>query len=65
VSRLLNPLTGSNTWVQYDGTTVVRKVWNGRCVQGRPAARREKLIAAGALPYDLIGEALAGARLVL
>lgn len=28
--RLLNPLTGSNTWVEYDGTTVVRKVWQGR-----------------------------------
>src|SRR5258708_3162063 len=30
VSRRLRPLTGSTTWVQYDGTTVVRKVWNGR-----------------------------------
>src|SRR2546430_14081566 len=30
VKRLLHPLTGSNTWVEYDGTTVVRKVWNGR-----------------------------------
>ena len=28
--RLLNPLTGSTTWVEYNGTTVVRKVWNGR-----------------------------------
>jgi len=28
--RLLLPLTGSTTWVEYDGTTVVRKVWNGR-----------------------------------
>jgi len=28
--RLLRPLTGSTTWVEYDGTTVVRKVWNGR-----------------------------------
>lgn len=28
--RLVNPLTGSTTWVEYDGTTVVRKVWNGR-----------------------------------
>jgi hypothetical protein len=28
--RLLRPLTGSNTWVEYEGTTVVRKVWNGR-----------------------------------
>jgi hypothetical protein len=30
VSRLLHPLTGSATWVDYDGTTVARKVWNGR-----------------------------------
>jgi hypothetical protein len=30
LSRRLRPLTGSNTWVEYDGTTVVRKVWNGR-----------------------------------
>jgi len=28
--RLLNPLRGSTTWVEYEGTTVVRKVWNGR-----------------------------------
>jgi len=28
--RLLHPLTGSTTWVEYDGITVVRKVWNGR-----------------------------------
>jgi hypothetical protein len=32
VSRLLHPLTGSKTWVEYDGTTAVRKVWNGRAV---------------------------------
>ncbi|HEX5734485.1 MAG TPA: hypothetical protein VF131_16740 [Blastocatellia bacterium] len=30
LKRLLNPLTGSTTWVEYEGTTVVRKVWNGR-----------------------------------
>jgi hypothetical protein len=30
VSRLLHPLSGSTAWAQYDGTTVVRKVWNGR-----------------------------------
>lgn len=29
LSRLQKPLTGSKTWVEYDGTTVVRKVWNG------------------------------------
>jgi len=30
LSRLVHPLTGSKEWVQYEGTTVVRKVWNGR-----------------------------------
>jgi hypothetical protein len=30
LSRRLRPLTGSNTWVEYEGTTVVRKVWDGR-----------------------------------
>jgi hypothetical protein len=46
--RLLNPLTGSSTWVEYTGTTVVRKVWNGRAnlveltVDG-PAGRLEGL----------------------
>jgi hypothetical protein len=30
LSRLLHPLTGSTTWVEFEGTTVVRKVWNGR-----------------------------------
>ena len=29
LKRLLRPLTGSTTWVEYDGTTVVRKIWNG------------------------------------
>ena len=29
ISRRLRPLTGSTTWVEYDGTSVVRKVWNG------------------------------------
>jgi hypothetical protein len=30
LKRLLRPLTGSTTWVEYEGTTVVHKVWNGR-----------------------------------
>ncbi len=30
LKRLVHPLTGSTTWVEYEGTTVVRKVWNGR-----------------------------------
>jgi len=28
--RLVHPLTGSSIWVDYEGTTVVRKVWEGR-----------------------------------
>lgn len=30
LKRLQHPLTGSKSWVEYEGTTVVRKVWNGR-----------------------------------
>jgi hypothetical protein len=30
LSRLLHPLSGSTTWVEYEGSTTVRKVWNGR-----------------------------------
>jgi hypothetical protein len=30
LKRLLHPLTGSKTWIEYDGTTTVKKVWNGR-----------------------------------
>jgi hypothetical protein len=29
LSRRLHPLTGSQTWVEYDGTTTVRPVWGG------------------------------------
>jgi len=32
--RLQHPLTGSDTWVEYDGTSVVRKVWDGRANLG-------------------------------
>lgn len=28
--RRLHPLTGSTTWVEMDGTTLCRKVWDGR-----------------------------------
>jgi hypothetical protein len=34
ISRRLKPLTGSTTWVEYEGTSVVRKVWNGRANLG-------------------------------
>lgn len=30
LKRLLHPLTGSTSWVECDGTTVVRKVWGGK-----------------------------------
>ena len=28
--RLAQPLTGSSEWVEYEGTSIVRKVWGGR-----------------------------------
>ncbi len=30
VSRLQHPLIGSTSWTEYEGTTVVSKIWNGR-----------------------------------
>ncbi len=30
VRRLRHPLTGSTTWVEYEGLSVVRPVWDGR-----------------------------------
>jgi hypothetical protein len=48
LSRLQKPLSGSTTWLEYVGTTVVRKVWEGRAnlveldVEG-PAGRLEAL----------------------
>jgi hypothetical protein len=30
IRRLLHPLTGSNDWVDLNGTVRVRKIWNGR-----------------------------------
>lgn len=48
LARRLRPLTGSTTWVEYDGTSVVRKVWNGAANLGEleldgPAGRIEGL----------------------
>jgi hypothetical protein len=46
--RLVHPLTGSTAWVEYDGTSMVRRVWEGRAnlveldVRG-PAGRLEAL----------------------
>ena len=46
--RLVKPLTGSITWVEYDGTSVVRPVWNGAANLGEleldgPAGRIQGL----------------------
>ncbi|WP_447735131.1 hypothetical protein [Rhodanobacter soli] len=30
LKRLAHPLSGSKEWVEYEGVTTVRKVWNGR-----------------------------------
>ena len=34
LKRRQNPLTGSNTWVELDGISTVRKVWDGRANLG-------------------------------
>ena len=46
--RLRHSLTGSTTWVEYDGTDMVRTVWDGRANLGEveldgPAGRLELL----------------------
>ena len=48
LSRLVKPLTGSTTWVEYEGTSVVRPVWNGAANLGEleldgPAGRIQGL----------------------
>jgi hypothetical protein len=30
LKKLMHPLTGSNDWVEFDGTSVTRKIWDGR-----------------------------------
>jgi len=34
IKRLLHPLSGSSEWVEYDGTHVIDKVWDGRANLG-------------------------------
>ena len=34
IRRLQHPLTGSKEWVEYDGSSIVRKVWGGRANLG-------------------------------
>ena len=48
LKRLVNPLSGSTTWSEYTGTSVVRQVWDGRAnlvelVAEGPAGRFEGL----------------------
>lgn len=30
LKKLMHPLTGANDWVEFDGTSVTQKVWDGR-----------------------------------
>src|SRR5437667_3204226 len=58
--RLLHPLTGSTTWAEYEGTTVVRKVWNGRAnlaelVADGPAGHFEGLSCVYTIPNPTSG----------
>ncbi len=34
VERLAHPLTGSHSWIDYSGTSVVRKIWSGKANLG-------------------------------
>jgi hypothetical protein len=38
IKRLQHPLSGSTTWMEYEGTSVVRKIWNGRAGLGESEA---------------------------
>jgi hypothetical protein len=38
IKRLQHPLSGSNTWMEYEGTSTVRKIWNGRAGLGETEA---------------------------
>ena len=38
ISRRIHPLTGSTTWVEFEGTSMVRKIWNGRASLGETEA---------------------------
>ena len=47
LKRRLHPLSGSDTWVEFDGISVVRKLWNGRAglgarIHSKPDARRSE-----------------------
>lgn len=34
ISRLVDPLAGSDNWVEYEGTSIVRPLWGGRANLG-------------------------------
>jgi hypothetical protein len=38
IKRLQHPLSGSSTWMEYEGMSVVRKIWNGRASLGETEA---------------------------
>jgi hypothetical protein len=38
IKRLQHPLSGSATWMDYEGTSVVRKIWNGHAGLGETQA---------------------------
>jgi hypothetical protein len=38
IKRLQHPLSGSTTWLEYEGTSDVRKIWNGRASLGETEA---------------------------
>lgn len=38
IARLQRPLTGSTTWAEYEGISVVRKIWHGRAGMGETEA---------------------------
>jgi hypothetical protein len=38
IRRRLHPLTGSDVWAEYNGTSVVSKLWNGRASLGETEA---------------------------
>ena len=44
IKRLVHPLSGSNVWVEINGTVTVRKIWDGR-------ANLEELEAGNATTY--------------
>jgi hypothetical protein len=38
IKRRVHPLTGSTTWVEFDGISIVHKLWNGRAGAGETEA---------------------------